>query len=111
MARKRKHLLSKQGEFQAETLRLLELFEEQYHESPGYLYDPNMYLITIGTIVMHRVGCELSDAPENYNPSHQLEILQIAPAMKEEIEEFLMRNRMDKPETYYILKSDKSAVV
>lgn len=111
LLRKKKLLLSTQAIWKAEGLRLLDLFEEQYPESTGYLYDPKPYLIAFGAIAMHRAGCELSDEPEKYQPSVQLESLQIAPAMKEEIEEFLIRNRLEKPETYSIFKSDASTVV
>lgn len=111
LLRQKNLLLSTQEIWKAEVLRLLDLFEEQFPESTGYSYDPKLYLIAFGAIAMHRAGCELSDEPEKYKPSEQLESLQVAPAMKDEIEEFLIRNRLEKPETYYIFKSDTSTAV
>lgn len=108
LARRKFLLMSKEKEYTAEILRLQELFEEQYPESPGYLYDDLPYMVTLGAIVMHRAGCELNDEPEKYRPYEQLDTLELTPAMREEIEEFLIRNRLDKPETYYIFNSHLS---
>lgn len=70
----------------AEILRLLELFEKQHPESPGYLYDELPYMVALGAIVIHRAVCELNDEPEKYKPYEQLDTLELTPAMREEIE-------------------------
>ncbi len=105
VARRKSLLMAKEKEYKAEILRLLELFEEQYPESPGYIYDAVPYMATLGAIVVHRAGCELNDEPEKYRPSEQLDTLKLVPAMREEIEVFLLRNGLDKPETYSIFNS------
>ncbi|EMK8627187.1 hypothetical protein V9M40_004211 [Salmonella enterica subsp. enterica serovar Newport] len=105
VVRRKSLLMSKEKEYKAEILRLLELFGAQYPESPGYLYDELPYMVALGAIVIHRAGCELNDEPEKYKPHEQLDTLELTPAMREEIENFLIRNQLDKAETYYIFDS------
>lgn len=100
--RRKALLMSKEGECKDEILRLMELFEEQNSESPGFLYDETPYMMTLSTIVIHRAGCELNGEPEKYNISEQLDILELTPAIRSEIECFLIKNMMDKPETWSI---------
>lgn len=99
-------LMSKEKETKAETMRLMELFEEQYPESPGFLYDETPYMLTLGAIVIHRAGCELKVEPEKYNVSEQLDVLELLPEMRKEIEEFLIRNQLNKAETYSVFSTD-----
>jgi len=108
-ARQKALFTSKEKETKAETMRLMELFEKQYPESPGFLYDETPYLITFGAIVIHRAGCELKSEPEKYNVSEQLDVLELLPEMRKEIEEFHVRNRLDKAETYSIFNSGHPA--
>lgn len=105
VVRRKSLLMSKEKEYKAEILRLLEIFEAQYPESPGYLYDELPYMVALGAIVIHRAGCELNDEPEKYKPYEQLDTLELTTAMREEIENFLIRNQLDKAETYYIFDS------
>jgi len=64
--------------------------------------------VALGAIAMHRADCELTNEPEKYNPSQQMDTLELVPAMRDEIEEFLLRNKLDKPETYQIFGSTSS---
>lgn len=80
----------------------MELFEEQNSESPGFLYDETPYMMILSTIVIQRAGCELNGEPEKYNISEQLDILELTSAIRSEIECFLIKNKMDKPETWSI---------
>lgn len=100
--RRKALLMSKQGECKNEVIRLMELFEEQNSESPGFLYDETPYMIILSAIVMHRAGCELNGEPEKYNIYEQLDTLEPTPAIRSEIECFLIQNKMDKPETWSI---------
>ncbi|HBE5944013.1 TPA: hypothetical protein KML24_004956 [Escherichia coli] len=102
IARQKSLLMAKEEECKSEIFRLINLFEEQYPESPGYLYDEIPYIVALGAIVVHRAGCELYNEPEKYKPSEQLDTLELMPAMREEIEVFLKRNQLDKPESFYI---------
>lgn len=95
-------LMSKEKETKAETMRLVDLFEDQYPESPGFNYDDMPYMLTLSAIVVHRASCELQGKPENYNTSVQLDALELLPAMRKEIEVFLARNQLDSAETYSI---------
>ncbi|WP_199635001.1 hypothetical protein JEM67_00490 (plasmid) [Serratia sp. PAMC26656] len=104
--RRKALLMSKVGECTDEALRLMELFEEQHSESPGFLYDEIPYMITLSAIVMHRAACELYGEPEKYNISEQLDILELTPAIRAEIEFFLIKNQMDKPETWSIFDKE-----
>ncbi|WP_152601465.1 hypothetical protein [Erwinia oleae] len=107
--RRKALLMSKEGECKDEILRLMELFEEQHSESPGFLYDEIPYMITLSAIVMHRAGCELNDEPEKYNISEQLDFLELTPAIRSEIEFFLIKNQMDKPETWSIFDKESGS--
>ncbi len=60
-------------------------------------------MVTLGAIAMHRAGCELTNESEKYNPSEQLDTLELVPAMREEIEESIVRNKLDKPETILLV--------
>ncbi|MHA0917550.1 hypothetical protein ACR9H8_22840 [Kosakonia cowanii] len=104
--RRKALLMSKEGECKNEILRLMELFEEQNSESPGFLYDETPYMMILSTIVMHRAGCELNGEPEKYNISEQLDFLELTPAIRSEIECFLIKNKMDKPETWSIFDKE-----
>lgn len=101
-ARRMALLVSRESELKAETLRLVELFEEQFPESPGFLYDEQLYMKIMGIIVLHRAGCELNDEPEKYCPFGQLDTLGPLPEMRKEIEAFLISNRLDKAETWSV---------
>ena len=101
-ARRMTLLRAKENEFKTEILRLLDIFEGQYPESPGYCYDEQPYILIFSVIVMHRAGCELNDEPEKYDPFGQLDTLELLPEMRREIEEFLLRNHMDKAKTYSV---------
>ncbi|HHE8494762.1 hypothetical protein NFL61_23050 (plasmid) [Enterobacter ludwigii] len=101
-ARRMTLIVSREYELKAETLRLLELFEEQFPESPGFLYDEHLYMYILGMIVLHRAGCELNNEPEKYCPFEQLDTLGPLPEMRREIEEFLVSNRLDKAETWSV---------
>lgn len=101
-ARRMALVISREKEIKAEALRLIELFEEQYPDSSGYRYDEQPYILTISAIVMHRAGCELNDEPEKYDPSGQLDTLELLPEMRGEVDAFLIRNQLDKAETWFI---------
>ena len=102
-------LMSKGKETKAEAMRLMELFEEQYPESPGLLYDETIYMLTLTAIVIHRAGCELKAEPGKYNVSEQLDALELMPEMRKEIEEFLVRNQLDKADTYSVFNTSHPA--
>jgi len=108
-ARQMALLMSREKETKAEAIRLLELFEEQYPESPGLLYDETLYMLTLTAIVIHRAGCELKAEPEKYNVSEQLDALELMPEMRKEIEEFLVRNKLDKADTYSVFSTGHPA--
>lgn len=100
---KRKALMSKQAELKAEIVRLMDLFEEQQPESSEFFDDDLPYMVALGTIATHRLACELSDTPQKYNIHAQLDTLELPPAVRAEIESFLINNRMDKAETWSIV--------
>lgn len=101
-ARRMALIISREKEIKAEILRLTELFEEQYPDYPGLHYDEQSCILTIGVIVMHRAGCELNNEPEKYDPSGQLDTLELLPAIRGEVDAFLIRNQLDKAETWFI---------
>lgn len=105
-ARQMALLMSKEKETKAETMRLVELFEDQYPESPGFNYDDMPYMLTLSTIVVHRASCELQGKLEDYNTSVQLDALELLPAMRKDIEVFLARNQFDSAETYSIFSTE-----
>ncbi|KZQ74364.1 hypothetical protein A3465_01600 [Enterobacter roggenkampii] len=81
---------------------MVELFEEQFPESPGFLYDEQLYMKIMGIIVLHRAGCELNDEPEKYDPAGQLDTLELLPAMRGEVDAFLIRNQLDKADSWSV---------
>ena len=101
-ARRMALLVSRESELKEETLRLVELFEEQFPESPGFLYDEQLYMKIMGIIVLHRAGCELNDEPEKYDPAVQLDTLELLPAMRGEVDAFLIRNQLDKADSWSV---------
>ena len=101
-ARRMALIISREKEIKAETLRLIELFEEQYPDSPGYHYDEQPYIMTLSVIVMQRAGCELNDEPEKYDPYGQLDTLELLPAMRGEVDAFLIRNQLDKADSWSV---------
>ena len=106
---KRKTLMSKQAELKDETVRLMDLFEEQQPESSGFFDDDLPYMVALGTIATHRLACELSDTPHKYNMHFQLDTLELPPTVRAEIESFLINNRMDKAETWSILGKESGS--
>lgn len=101
-ARRMALIISREKEIKAEALRLIELFEEQYPDSPGYRYDEQSYVLTISAIAMHRAVCELNDEPEKYDPYGQLDTLELLPAMRKEVDAFLIRNQLDKADSWFV---------
>lgn len=101
-ARRMALILSSENELKAEALRLLELFEEQYPDSPGFCYDELPYILIINAIVLHRADCELKGKPEKYDPLAQLDTLDLLPEMRGEMDTFLLRNKLDKAETWSV---------
>lgn len=102
-ARRMAQITSRESEIKSEALRLLELFEEQYPDSPGYRYDEQTYMLTISAIVMHRADCQFNGEQERYDPFTQLETLGLLPEMRREIETFLIRNLLNNAETWSVI--------